>query len=48
MCTPEIVVWESGPSAIQPNTSEQLRISGNNTPLGTSKNLELFTNVLMQ
>lgn len=38
--TPDIGVSKSGPSVIRPNTSEQLRISGNNSPLGISKKLK--------
>lgn len=38
--TPDIGVSISGPSFIRPNTSEQLRISGNNSPLGISKKLK--------
>lgn len=38
--TPEIDVFAIGPSMTYPYTSEQLRISGNNTPAGISKNLK--------
>lgn len=38
--TPEMTFPERGPLEICPNTSEQLRNSGNITPLGISKNLK--------
>lgn len=44
--TPVIGVSISGPSVISPYTSEQLRISGNISASGISKNLKLNKNKL--
>lgn len=38
--TPDNIVPVSGPSVMQPNFSEQLRISGNKSSLGIWKNLK--------
>jgi len=44
--TPDIGVAISGPSFISPYTSEQLRISGNISDSGISKNLKINENKL--